>query len=136
MAVTLDCGRVIVNGDLTDQYSVPLSEAIEIYRAADDWNVATGTGRYTVQQLFPGEQDNFVQAIIPGLDRPIAIMIDVDDPEGKKIAGRYRQVLEKTLRSQAYRAILEKFYGRNNIPAGRDEQLNKFIQSYASTWDK
>lgn len=37
MAVTLDCGRVIVNGDLTDQYSVPLSEAIEIYRAADDF---------------------------------------------------------------------------------------------------
>lgn len=95
-----------------------------------------GTGRYTIQQLFPAEQDNFVQAIIPGLDRPIAIMIDVDDAEGKKIAGRYRQVLDKTLRSQAYRAILEKFYGRNNIPENRDEQLNKFIQYYANTWDK
>ena len=37
MAVTLNCGRVIVNGDLTDQYSIPLSEAIEVYKAADDF---------------------------------------------------------------------------------------------------
>lgn len=95
-----------------------------------------GTGRYAVQQLFPGEWDNFVQAIIPGLDRPIAIMIDVDDAEGKKIAGRYRQVLDKTLHSKEYRAILEKFYGRNNIPADRQGQLDKFIRYYQSTWDK
>lgn len=95
-----------------------------------------GTGRYAIQQLFPDEQGNFVQVIISGLDRPITIMIDVDVPEGKEIARRYRQVLDKTLKSQKYQAIVENFYGKNNIPAGRTEQLNKFIQYYARTWGK
>lgn len=95
-----------------------------------------GTGRYTIRQLFPGEQDNFVQTVIPGLDRPIAIMIDVDVPEGRDVARRYQQVLDKTLKSQKYRDIVENFYGKNNVPAGRAEQLNKFIQYYANTWGK
>lgn len=95
-----------------------------------------GAGRYTIQRLFPDEQDNFAQAVIPGLNRPVAIMIDIDDLEGKAIAQRYQQILDKTLHSGKYQAILEKFYGKNNVPADRHEQLNKFIQYYQNTWDK
>lgn len=94
------------------------------------------TGRYTIKQIFPKEQDNFVQVAIPGSIRPIAIMIDVEDPEGRSVAQRYRQVLDKTLRSREYHAILEKFYGKNNIPGDRFEQLKIFEQVYASDWDK
>lgn len=94
-----------------------------------------GTGRYTIRQLFPTEQDNFVHQVIPGSARPIAIMIDVADPAGKIIARRYRKVLDKTLKSPEYHDILVNFYGKNNIPGDRDEQLNKFIQYYANDWD-
>ncbi len=94
-----------------------------------------GTGKYTIKQIFPEEQDNFVKVFIPGSYRPIAIMIDVDVPEGKAVSRRYRQVLDKTLRSPKYHDILENFYGKNNIPGDRSEQLKKFEQVYANTWD-
>lgn len=92
-------------------------------------------GQYTIKQIFPAEQDNFVQVAIPGSVRPIAIMIDVAVPEGMAAAQRYRQVLDKTLRSQEYHDILEKYYGKNNIPGDMFEQLKRFKQVYASDWD-
>jgi polar amino acid transport system substrate-binding protein len=98
--------------------------------------LVAGTGNYAVQQQFPQERDNFVQSIIPGMDRPIALLIDTEVAEGKKVAQRYRQVLDKTLHSQKYRDILENFYGKNAIQTGRDEQLDKFIQYYSSTWNQ
>lgn len=94
-----------------------------------------GAGNYTIQRSFPAEQHDFVQSRIPGLDRPIAIMIDVDVPEGKIMAGRYRQVLDKTLHSREYHDRVEAFYGKGNIPADREQQLNKFITNYAPSWD-
>ena len=97
--------------------------------------VVAGSGRYMIRKLFPNEQENFSQVIIPSLTRPIAIMIDMSVPEGEAIAQRYRQVLDKTLHSQKYRSIVEDYYGKNNIPADRDAQLDKFIKHYANTWD-
>lgn len=93
------------------------------------------TGRYTIGQLFPKEQDDFARREIPGSVRPIAIMIDVDAPEGRAAAQRYRRVLDSTLRSREYHDILERFYGRNNIPSGWFEHLRNFAQYYASDWD-
>lgn len=93
------------------------------------------TGLYTIGQIFPGEKDNFVQITIPGSARPIAIMIDVDVPEGKAIARHYRQVLGKTLRSQEYHDILENFYGKDNVPGDVFEQLKKFELYYTNDWD-
>ncbi|MFA6922081.1 MAG: hypothetical protein WC216_09580 [Gallionella sp.] len=95
-----------------------------------------GTGGYTIGKLFPGEQDNFVHQVIAGSARPIAVMIDISAPGGKTVAGRYRQVLDKTLKSTQYRNILENFYGKNKIPADRAELLNRFVQYYANTWDQ
>lgn len=93
------------------------------------------TGRYTIKRLFPGEEDNFTQVAIPGSVRPIAVMIDVDDPEGRAVATRYRQVLDKTLRSREYHEILENYYGKNHIPADRFEQVKKFERIYANDWE-
>lgn len=94
------------------------------------------TGRFMVRQIFPEEQDNFIQVSIPGTVRPIAIMIDVDDPAGMAVAQRYRRVLDSALQSREYRGILERFYGKNNIPGDLFEQLQKFEQYYANDWDK
>jgi polar amino acid transport system substrate-binding protein len=93
-----------------------------------------GSGRYMIQKLFPTEQDKFSQVIIPSLTRPIAVMIDVQSPDGKVIAKRYQQVLEKTLHSKKYQSIVEAYYGKNNIPANRDVELQKFIKFYSNTW--
>lgn len=94
-----------------------------------------GTGDYTIQQLFPEETAAFAKAIIPGSFRPLAMMIDLSNPEGQAAAQRYRKVLERVLHSPEYRQIIENFYGKNNIPVDFFEQLNKFLNYYASTWD-
>lgn len=90
------------------------------------------TGQSMIKQIFPSEQANFIQVAIPNSTRPIAIMIDVDAPEGRAVAQRYRRVLHKTLHSQKYHEILERYYGNNNIPADLFEQLKIFEQVYAS----
>lgn len=96
--------------------------------------VVAGTGRYTIEQQFPKEQENFIQVIIPETQRPIAIMIDMTTPEGRTVAQRYRQVLKKTLRSQDYHDLLENYFGKKNIPDDQFEQLDRFIATYAATW--
>lgn len=91
-----------------------------------------GTARYTIQQLFPDDTDSFIQVMTPSLDRPIAIMIDMDDPAARLIARRYQQVLDNTLRSEQYQILVSQFYG-NHIPNDRTEQLKKFVRYYANT---
>ncbi|MDH2917035.1 MAG: transporter substrate-binding domain-containing protein [Gallionella sp.] len=97
--------------------------------------LVSAAGQYSISHIFPTEQDNFVQSAIPGSVRPIAIMIDIADAEGKVVARRYRQVLDKTLHSKKYHDVLERFYGKDGIPADRFEQLKKFEKLYASDWD-
>lgn len=93
--------------------------------------LVSATGLYTIKQVFPEEQGDFGQVAIPGSVRPIAIMIDVDVPEGKAVAQRYQKVLNSTLHSKKYHDILEDFYGKDNTPADRFEHLEKFEQYYA-----
>ncbi len=95
-----------------------------------------GTGRYTIEKLFGAERDNFAYQTIPGSERPIALMVDLGTPDGRAVAGRYRQVLDSTLKSPEYRGILEDFYGRNKVPSDRAELLNRFVQYYKATWGK
>ena len=96
--------------------------------------LVAGSGRYMIQQLFPDEQESFSQEIIPALTRPITIMIDMHDTEGRMIAQRYRQVLSKTLHSKNYQSIMEGFYDKDYIPVNRNAKLDKFIKYYANTW--
>lgn len=96
--------------------------------------MVAATGRHTISQLFPQEQDNFALAALPGSERPLAIMIDTDTPSGKEVAARYRQVLAKVLRSQAYRDILEQDFKALNTTEYQLGRLDKFIQVYESTW--
>jgi polar amino acid transport system substrate-binding protein len=97
--------------------------------------MVAGSGRYTIKQLFPEEQNEFVQVNIPSMSRPIAIIIDVTVPEGRSVAQRYRRVLDKTLRSREYQDILETFYGKDAVPGDQFERLNTFVRYYQGTWD-
>ncbi len=94
--------------------------------------IVAATAHYKIQQLFPNERNDFVQVYLAGLDRPLTVMIDVDNQQGRQIAQRYRQVLEKTLKSQKYRDILHDYYGADG--ADREKRLSKFISYYAHTW--
>jgi polar amino acid transport system substrate-binding protein len=98
--------------------------------------LVAGSGRYSIQKLFPTEQENFSQVIIPSLTRPLTIMIDAHTPKEKEIAQRYRKVLNKTLHSPQYRAIMKEYFGKEGIPADWDAQMETFIKYYADTWNE
>jgi polar amino acid transport system substrate-binding protein len=88
-------------------------------------------GLHTIKQLFPQQQKDFGFVPIPNSERPVALIIDPDNIAGKMIADRYRKVLLKTLHSRQYHAILETYYGKNDVPDDWFERLNKFERIYA-----
>ncbi|MBI3222377.1 MAG: hypothetical protein HYZ46_04760 [Nitrosomonadales bacterium] len=94
------------------------------------------TGRYMIRRLFPGEEGDFAVRILPGSERPLAIMIDLNVPEGREVAALYRQVLGKTLHSPAYLEIVEREFSGAVKHEYRIEQLDRFVQVYASTWSE
>lgn len=96
--------------------------------------VVAGAGRYTIQQLFPKEQKSFVQETIPGSQRPIAAIIDMDSPDGRAVAQRYRQVIRQVLDSPKYQQILSRQYGEDNTPTDNRNHLDSFVKYYESTW--
>jgi len=130
-----DKGSFISNGINVEESESAESLLRKLKRGRIDFCImVSDSGRYTIKQLFPKEQDDFVQVIIPRLSRPLAIIIDVTVPEGKVVAQRYRKVLDKTLHSRNYQDILENFYGKNAVPGDQFEQLNKFVQQYRRSW--
>ncbi|HCI53533.1 MAG TPA: hypothetical protein DE312_09515 [Gallionella sp.] len=132
-----DKSRFAKNGIKVEESDSVESLLRKLKRGRIDFCITVaGTGRYTIEQLFPDETDHFVLQMIPGLNRPIAIMIDVESQEGRALAQRYRQVLGKTLHSPKYDALLERFYGRDQIPVNHSEELDQFIRFYASSWGK
>lgn len=93
-------------------------------------------GLHLVRKLFPESEEAFVSTAIRGTERPIAIMIDPDHPEGEEIAKRYQSVLEKVLNSPVYKSRLEQHFGTGNIPSTIYDELNSFVQFYSDTWEE
>lgn len=91
-------------------------------------------GGHLVREMFPEEQDDFVQIVVQGSARPIAVMIDLSVPEGKIIAQRYRQVLRKTIQSHEYQDIVRKYYG-TSVAAGKvQETVERLVAFYGNSW--
>ncbi|MEI7843074.1 MAG: transporter substrate-binding domain-containing protein [Gallionellaceae bacterium] len=95
--------------------------------------MVAGAGRYAIKKEFANETENFVEYIIPNSQRPIAIMIDTSQSQGKAMAKRYRDVLATTARSPAYAEILEGHYGKNNVRDTYLSELFSFVKSYDGT---
>lgn len=92
------------------------------------------SGFYAISKIFPQEADNFTAVAIAGTERPIAVMVDISDPEGRAIAQRYSRVIKTTLRSPQYRAILERHVGGGITSADNDRVLSGFTKFYENTW--
>lgn len=54
MSTAEGCSRVIINGDLADQYNLPLAEALEIYETVDRWMLRNPN---TIMVLAAGNHD-------------------------------------------------------------------------------
>jgi polar amino acid transport system substrate-binding protein len=131
-----DKGYFLSNGVNVEESDSIESLLRKLKRGRIDFCImVAGSGRYTIKQLFPKEQNEFVQVNIPSMSRPIAIIIDVTDPEGRSVAQRYLTVMDETLRSRKYHDVLETYYGKDAVPGDQFEQLNTFVRYYQGTWD-
>jgi polar amino acid transport system substrate-binding protein len=93
--------------------------------------MVSAAGWHLIRQMFPADQHQFTDTVIPGSERPIALLIDISQPEGRAVAQRYRQVLHKTLHSATYRDIVKNASGESHIPSGRDKHLQRLEHDYA-----
>lgn len=104
---------------------IPLIKKLK-YGRIDLCSMVKLTGIYTIEKIFPEDAENFVNFDIKGSVRPITIMIDNNYPGGKELGEKYSNGLKRIIASGTYNEILEKYYGRGNIPRDWFMQLEKF----------
>lgn len=123
------------NGIIVEEANSELSLLRMLVKGRIDLCIlVVGTGEDAIRKFYPQERDAFAISVIPKLSRPLTVMIDLSATEGFSAAKRYQKVLTDTINSQKYHEILENHYGQNNIPADREDRLNRFIQQYSVTW--
>lgn len=83
-------------------------------------------GRQVVEKLFPREVNNFGSIKIAGSSAPIAIMIAEEQDNAKEIADKYRSGLTRIIENGIYQKILEKYYGKTNVPPNWLKELRRF----------
>lgn len=92
-------------------------------------------GEYAMRRDFPGEERDFVVSRLPNSAMPIALMVDMDAPNGADIAKRYRLALDKTLHDPQYEAILRKHHDRHLAHIKEDRKvLDRLLELYEATW--
>ncbi|MDD4963070.1 MAG: transporter substrate-binding domain-containing protein [Gallionella sp.] len=93
------------------------------------------TGEYLIQTEFADEQHNFVRIIVPSFVRPIAVMMDMNKPEGRHLARQYHQALRKAIHSPQYHEIMQKYYGKGTAANEAHVELTRLLDYYESTWE-
>lgn len=88
------------------------------------------SGIYTINKLFPDDAENFSNFEIKGTVTPVAVMIDKHLPGGKELGEKYVNGLKRIIENGKYVEILEKYYGRGEIPQDWFMQLEKFKRIY------
>lgn len=88
------------------------------------------SGQLALKRLFPKEDHHFERLAIPGSDNPITIMIDKNFPNGEKLVRNYREGLRIIMENGKYRDILEKYYGKGNIPEDWSKLLDRYENMY------
>jgi polar amino acid transport system substrate-binding protein len=88
------------------------------------------SGILIIRKLFPDEAELFRRIPLPRSVSAISIMIDADYPDAVEIANKYKAGLEAILSDGTYLSILEKYYGRENVPKDWFVQLLRFHNRY------
>lgn len=88
------------------------------------------TGILIIDQLFPSEKSLFRRIEIPESETVIALMIDINYPDGKNLGERFQTGLQTIMTSGKYNAILKKYYGEANIPEGWLDRLKDYAKQY------
>ena len=87
-------------------------------------------GWTVINKALPGEESKFSSRLIPDSDQPLAIMIDAEHPDALALGRKYREGLKRIIENGQYRAIIEKYYGKGNVPPSWFGELSKYELMY------
>ncbi len=85
---------------------------------------------HNINQLFPEEKSNFQSIPIRNSTTPIAMMIATHHPGARQLGEKYRAALLKIIQDGSYQKILEKYYGKGNMPDNWFADLERFGRLY------
>ena len=81
---------------------------------------------WLIKKYFPGESNNFATMKIPAWEAPCAIIFNKKHPKGESVARKFMQGFEKIKQNGKYIEILEKYYGKGNIPKDYIQRLESY----------
>lgn len=87
-------------------------------------------GQQIIKELFPNELDAFEELKLSGSAAPIAIMVAQNSSNPPLLGERYRAGLRSIIESGRYNEILERYYGRGEVPQNWYLQLKRFQRMY------
>jgi polar amino acid transport system substrate-binding protein len=87
-------------------------------------------GKQAINILYPNDKMSFQSISIKRTIAPIAILLDIEHPNGIEIGKKYLQGLNVIIKSGRYHMILERYFGKGNIPPGWFKALDHFHQLY------
>jgi len=83
-----------------------------------------------INQLYPEQSHNFAHISISEKPSAIALMINEEMPDAKKIVQRYREALTRLIAKGRYQQILEKYYIKTPIPINWYSELARYDRLY------
>jgi polar amino acid transport system substrate-binding protein len=90
-------------------------------------------GEFIVKKEYPDETDNFVPIEIPKSLGPVTVMIDRNYTHGRELGVRVEEGLKEIMENGKYLQILEKYYGKGNVPDDWFADLEKYRNRYRQT---
>ena len=88
------------------------------------------SGLLIIDRLFHEEANDFSRLEIQRSITPIAVMIKDNYPNSKLLGKKINQGLDKIIKDGKYIEILEKYYGKNNVPRDWYKLLRNFRNMY------
>ena len=74
-------------------------------------------GKWIMETRFPNDRDGFVVKDLLAWESPASIVFSKEHPQGESTARKFMNGLSTILQNGTYEGILEKFYGKGQIPA-------------------
>lgn len=88
------------------------------------------SGLLIINRLFSDEANKFTRLKIQRSITPITVMIDNNYPNGRQLGEKIKKGLEIIINNGKYHEIIEKYYGKGNVPGDWYKHLARYRRMY------
>lgn len=94
------------------------------------------TGKVLINEFYPNEVDNFKTLKKPLMELPLSICFNRRFPRAEEFSQKFIQGLDKIRENGIYTKILEKYYGKGEIPERYNYLFETMDSNYIMDWSK